>query len=259
MTDSLNVNPKMIKWARENAGYALNQLPETLKDAEKWENGEKTPSWEDLRNLAKKYKRPSFFFFLKEAPQDEEGFIDFRFDEKMGKFTPQLRLEIINAKHRRNDYIQLLDDIGIPMPNFSNYVIYEKDFKKLSAHIRNYLGIDSLMQKNQISNMNQLHYFFLNHLKKVCFDLGVLVLEITGVDESEFMGCSIYYDICPIILINGENHYNCRIFTLIHELVHLTQGHSAICNMNKYNAKEVFCNKVASELLMSMGILKNRY
>ena len=66
MPEALHVNPAMIKWAREDAGYSLEELPDYLKDAEKWETGEKTPSWADLRNLAKKYKRPSFFYSLLE-------------------------------------------------------------------------------------------------------------------------------------------------------------------------------------------------
>lgn len=63
MVTRVNVNPVMIKWAREDAGLTLEDLPVILKDAEKWETGELKPTWADLRNLAKKYKRPSFFLF----------------------------------------------------------------------------------------------------------------------------------------------------------------------------------------------------
>ena len=73
---------------------------------------------------------------------------------------------------------------------------------------------------------------------------------LENVPESEVSGCSLYYDVCPIILINGKNTPNRRIFTLMHELVHLTQGTSAICDVDKHNRKESFCNKVASEVLI---------
>ena len=36
----------------------------------------------------------------------------------------------------------------------------------------------------------------------------------------------------------------------MHELAHLTQGVSAICDVDKHNRKEAFCNKVAAEILM---------
>ena len=75
------------------------------------------------------------------------------------------------------------------------------------------------------------------------------------VPETEISGCSIYYDNCPIILLNGKNNYNRRIFTLMHELAHLTQGISAICDVDKHNRKEAFCNKVAAEILMPKDTL----
>ena len=34
MPEALNVNPAMIKWAREDSGFSLDELPGYLKDAE---------------------------------------------------------------------------------------------------------------------------------------------------------------------------------------------------------------------------------
>ena len=254
MATALNVNPAMIKWAREDAGYTLEELPGYLQDAEKWENGEETPSWSDLRNLAKKYKRPSFFYFLKEPPQAEDDFIEFRSDDKIEEFSPQLRLEIRKAKHRRNAYLRIYGEMGIQIPNFSKNVNDEKNPIKLAKHIRNYLNVDLELQKkwifNENGNKNYTHNSFLNHWKEICFDLGILVFETGSISENEFSGCSIYYEYCPIIILNGKNYPNRRIFTLMHELAHLTQGISAICDVDKHNKREAFCNKVAAEILI---------
>lgn len=254
MPEALHVNPAMIRWAREDAGFSLDELPGTLKNAEKWETGEEKPTWADLRNLAKKYKRPSFFYFLDEPPKDEDDFIEFRSDEKIEEFSSSLRLEIRKAKSRRNAYIKIHDDMGIPIPNFSKHVFHEENPMKLAKYIRNYLNVDFETQKEWIYNENgkrdSTHNSFLNHWKEICFELGILVFEIYGVDESELSGCSLYYDYCPIILLNGKNYYNRRIFTLMHELAHLIQGDSAICDVDKHNQKEAFCNKVAAEILM---------
>lgn len=98
----------------------------------------------------------------------------------------------------------------------------------------------------------------MNHWKEICFDLGILVFEMENVPESEVSGCSIYYDVCPIILLNGKNTPNRRIFTLMHELAHLTQGVSAICDVDKHNIKETFCNKVATEVLIPTDTLDKK-
>lgn len=259
MATALNVNPAMIKWAREDAGYTLDELPGYLKNAEKWENGDITPSWNDLRNLAKKYKRPSFFYFLKEPPKEEDDFIEFRSDEKIEEFSPALRLEIRKAKHRRNAFIKIYEDIGVPIYNFKENVSDEQNPIKLAKHIRNYLNIDFENQQEWLikdnGNKDYSHNNFLDNWKEICFDLGILVFELDKVPENEISGCSIYYDFCPIILLNGKNTPNRRIFTLMHELVHLTQSTSAICDVDKYNEKEAFCNKVAAEILIPSNTL----
>ena len=43
----------------------------------------------------------------------------------------------------------------------------------------------------------------------------------------------------------------------MHELAHLIQGTSAICDVDKHNKKETFCNNVAAEILMPHDTFKN--
>ena len=255
MSEVLNVNPSMIKWAREDAGFSLDELPGYLKDAEKWESGEKIPTWTDLRNMAEKYKRPSFFYFLKKPPIDNDDFIDFRLDKK--EFSPELRLEIRKAKSRRNAYLRIHEDMGIPVPDFSKHICFEKNPVKLGRYIRKYLNTDFETQQKWMLNDNGNHKSFLDHWKEVCFDLGILVFETKEVSQSEISGCSLYYEYCPVILLNAKYYPNRKIFTLMHELAHLIQKTSAVCDVDKHNKKEAFCNKVASEILMPQDTFKN--
>ena len=49
-----------------------------------------------------------------------------------------------------------------------------------------------------------------------------------------------------------------RIFSLFHELTHLILGESAICDVDKNNAKEWLCNSVAAQFLVPQeDLLKN--
>lgn len=261
MAAKVNANPIMIKWAREDAGFTLDELPKSLSKAEKWETGEEKPTWNDLRNLAKKYKRPSFFYFLSQPPEEEEDLIEFRSDEKIEEYSPALKLEIRKAKSRRNAYIKINEDMGIRIPNFSQHISKEKNYLKLGKYIRNLLNVSFETQKKWIFNRNgnrdSTHNCFLNHWKEILFDMGILVFEVKDVHENEMSGCSLYYNNCPIILLNGKNHYNRRIFTLMHELAHLVQGQSTICDVDKHNIKESFCNKVAAEILIPKETLKD--
>lgn len=149
--------------------------------------------------------------------------------------------------------------MGINHPNFSNFVSNNKNPIELAQHIRNILNVPFDDQKkwilNDKANRDYSHNNFLNHWKEIFSDLGILVFETEKVSEDEISGCSLYYDNYPIILLNGKNTPNRRIFTLIHELTHLIQGKSAICDVDKHNKKEAFCNKVAAEVLVPQDTL----
>ena len=69
------INKDMMYWARKYAGYVNgyeNELPKDIKEKyEAWESGEKFPTWIQLRNVSKKYKVPTAFFFMKNPPKYE--------------------------------------------------------------------------------------------------------------------------------------------------------------------------------------------
>lgn len=90
--------------------------------------------------------------------------------------------------------------------------------------------------------------------------MGVLIFETYDVDIEEMRGLSIYHDIVPIILLNGKDSVNGRIFSLFHELTHLLLGESAICGDDLERDIEVFCNAVSGEFLVpAKDLTKNLY
>ena len=62
------INPEMMVWAREYAGFTGEYeelLPAYIKKHyELWESGKKYPTWNQLRNVSKKYNVPTAFFFM---------------------------------------------------------------------------------------------------------------------------------------------------------------------------------------------------
>jgi Zn-dependent peptidase ImmA (M78 family) len=268
MVNRVNANPDMIKWARENAGFKIEDLPKTLHNVPLWENGDLKPTWNDLRNLAKKYKRPSIFYLRSEPPKVENNdIIEFRSDDHVKDFSPQLTLEINKAKFRRNAYINLHNEMNIKLNNFSKNIISEevdyndKYIKHFAKVLRNLLNISIEKQSEWIYKPNEtkdyLHTNFLYEWKELISDLGVLIFETEEVPEEEMSGLCLYYNICPIILLNGKNKPNRRIFTLIHELIHLMTGKSTICDVDIDNKKEYLCNRISAEFLIPTESLEN--
>ncbi len=72
---------------------------------------------------------------------------------------------------------------------------------------------------------------------------------------------SIAYESFPIIALNRKDEPSARLFTLLHELVHILSRTSGICNdMSQDKAQlsqiELFCNKIAGLILVPTMQLK---
>jgi Zn-dependent peptidase ImmA (M78 family) len=258
------VNRDMLIWAREDAGYEIEDLPDYLEKVSKWESGEDKPTWKELRKLANKYKRPSVFFLLSHPPkEEEEDFKDYRrssyyfLDE-----SPELKLEIRKAKYRRNAVINIQKEMGFVTPSFSRYKFESNDHVVFAKKMRETLGVDIETQKSWIFKISDgkkgyNHARFLDEWKEIVTELGVLIFETEKVEKTEINGLALYKSEYPIILLNGKDSHNRRIFTLFHELTHLMMGESAKCILDKDIKKEAFCNKVAAEFLAPLEFFAN--
>jgi Zn-dependent peptidase ImmA (M78 family) len=150
--------------------------------------------------------------------------------------------------------MDLLETMHLEKKFFKEYKFNSKDPIEFASKIREIIGIDLKEQKKWLwderGNKDFQHYRFLNECKETLNKLGILVFESERVSLEEMKGLTLYYDEYPIIVLNGSDFVNSRIFSLFHELVHLMLGESAICDLEEDNKKEVFCNAVAGEFLV---------
>lgn len=264
------INSKMMFWARQYAGYVNGyekDLPKSIRDKYKsWEAGETYPTWVQLRNVSKKYKVPTAFFFMKNPPAYNQlpklmNYRKLNTESLYNNISPYLIDNIHTSQNRRNIYMDLSDDLN---ENIAPFNVFEGDLNKyeLSSFIRETLSISLNTQKSWIRNAGGkdiYHYTFLNNWKEVLTEkMGVLIFETYDVNIEEMRGLSIYHENVPIILLNGKDSVNGRIFSLFHELTHLLMGESAICGDDLTRNTEIFCNAVSGEFLVpSKDIINN--
>ena len=257
MVSRAKINPEMMKWAREYAGFRNGyekRLPKDIKEKiEYWETGKKYPTWNQLRAVSKKFNVPTAFFFMKKIPDFEElpDLINYRKVEKNSIYvspSPDLITNIRKSEIRREIYIDLLDELNEDISKFEVPSL-KQDNKAFAYFIRKVLDIPLSTQKSWLKDAQ--HYSFLNHWKEIINDkLGILIFETENVDIEEMRGLCILHDRIPIILLNGKDKPNGRIFTIFHELTHLLLGESAICGDDINLEIEMFCNSVAGEFLV---------
>lgn len=260
----VKINPEMLKWARLDSGYTLQTLPKKFQNNyNDWETGKKMPTWNQLCDISNQFKRPTAFFFRKTPPKTTETeLVEYRRKNLTNRTrTPQLNIALRQFINKRENYCELLDDMNYPKINFSKYTKTGGNVEETANHIRNILNISIDTQKEWIygnkHHRDNQHYNFLNKWKEEINKLGVLIFEVSRVSLDEMRALCIYYDEYPIILLNGSDSVNGRIFSLFHELTHLIQKDKAICDTHYDNSKEYFCNEVSAEVLVPKKELLN--
>lgn len=246
------INPKILLWARESAGFRIEEAAKKAQlKSDKLiacEHGEQRLTITQLRKLSNVYKRPLAFFYLPKPPEPEidSSIQDFRrlnLDEEK-QFSPELRVEIRKAKYRREVAIEMFKELEIEIPKFNFKTTLGSSIVELGSQIRSFLEIDQQYQA-EIKN----EYEALNYWREAVEAKGVLVFQST-LSIDEMRGLSIAEFPLPIILVNRERVVKARIFTILHELTHIMLRSVGVCDLERQSKIEVFCNAVAGEVLV---------
>jgi len=138
------VNPAMLKWSRERAGFdvfsAAGKLRVEPGRLEKWEIGSERPSISQARKLAETYKRPFAAFFLESPPSEFSVLNEYRrfTISPAGAESPQLRFAIRTAALRREAFIEANEATGVDLPPFSIKATIGEDADEVGSRRHSY-------------------------------------------------------------------------------------------------------------------------
>jgi Zn-dependent peptidase ImmA (M78 family) len=218
------VKPKLLVWARETAGLSLAQTAErtrfeveTLKEWES-EDYDATPSIAQLRKLGEAYKRPIAVFFLAEPPQGFAAHREFRRLAGIvrGKESPELLAALRWAVFRREAAMELHRLMGEAPHRILAAFHPSMDVEEAGHHIRELLGVTWRAQTEWANA-----YQALNAWRAVMEAKGVLVFQTSRLEMQEMRGTCIPDQPLPVILLNSKDAPHGRIFSLLHEFVHI--------------------------------------
>lgn len=272
MTDSIPVNPDVLRWARESLRLSQEEVAQRMKkkvsDIDAWERGEASPTYIQLERLAYDiYKRPIALFFFPDVPDEEAVEQSFRtLPEQVLELMPSRILYLL----RRARVFQLnLAELYDGLNPASRQLLRDLDFAPsvvvadMAVQVRAYLGIDLAEQQSWDDADDALKRW-----RTALEDHGVFVFKDSfnppgkkKVDsvESAFSGFCLYDTDFPVIYVNNNKAKNRQIFTMFHELAHLlmhtggvdTRQDDYIEYLTGDNRRiEVLCNQFAAEFLV---------
>ncbi len=256
------INPALLIWARTTAGYELSGAAEALdinrEKLEAWEEGEDQPSIPQLRKLAELYKRPLAVLYLPEPPQAFQPMQDFRRLPDVGprRFSPGLTLDIRSAQQRRLLALEMLEEVGEKPPVFELRTSLNEDVENVARQIRDRFKITYQLQVRWREPRIAFHAW-----RDKIEQFGVLVFQANRVEPDEASGFAYWAETLPVIVVNRKDVFARRVFSLIHELVHLMLHQSGVSDLDVDAARpahdeivEIFCNAVAAAAFMPKDI-----
>ncbi|HHJ1159583.1 MULTISPECIES: XRE family transcriptional regulator [Proteus] len=259
-------NPKMLKWAREQAGLNLHEAAKKLglKSARfspeevlmMFELGEKVPTQNQLGNFAKVYHRPLISFYLEKPPVIANKGDDFRTlynaPDPLENATVNTLIRDVHVRQKIVKEALIDSDSAISLP-FIGTLKNDTTVSEAASFVIDTFKIDISTYRKQ----KDAHSAF-NFLRNAIEDNGIFVLLIgnlgshhSNISVNYFRGFALSDPIAPFIVINDNDSKYAWCFTLLHELVHLLIGNTGISNASIDNLVEKYCNDIASQVLIS--------
>lgn len=251
------INGEILKWLREQTPLSLFDVSEILSinqsDLMLWEDKQYLPSITQARKLAKLYKVPLASLYLSEVPKISlVRYVDRRTQTTdIPKITASLWDKLYEMVSYRHAAIELLDNEDFYFNTLG--IDINANETDLSLQIRKWLGIKTPI------NISAFKGSSFNYFKSFFEAKNILVFRFSSIPVEEVRGISLHYNVLPFIGVNNNDSDAAKTFTLFHELTHILKRNSSMCSVEEFDSdtkEELYCNRVAAEVLMPKAILK---
>jgi len=253
---------KITIYNENNLSSLKKQYPDkwgkiAYKNKEEWLTKKDYPTYHQLVEIAKTFNIPFGYLFLDKLPEKKLPIPHFRTKNNIHHFSDELYDTVMFVKKQQEWIREILIDWGHEHLPFAKTFTTKDDPRVISTKIREILKLDNDWASSQIS-WNQAFNFLINRFEKA--GIYVVINGIVGnnthrkLNVEEFRGFVLFDDIAPFVFINNNDFLSAKIFTLIHELVHILIGKSASFDLRELisanDATEKFCDRCTAEFLV---------
>ena len=267
-----SINPAILIWARETAGFDLETAAEKIglktargkKAAERLaliEAGEDSPSSPLLLKMARQYHRPLLTFYMASVPQPAEIGQDFRTLPDRADASNILLGALLRDVKARQSLVRdvLEDDDDVSEVRLVGSQAGVRQPEQLAEAIIEAIGF----RRNEFRACGSAEEAF-TYLRSRVELQGVFVLLAgdcghwsTAIEVSVFRGFAIADPLAPFVVVNDQDAKAAWSFTLLHELAHLLLGAGGISGGPPEGQLEKLCNDAAAAVLLSPDELVN--
>jgi Zn-dependent peptidase ImmA (M78 family) len=256
---TVKIAPAVLDWI---LGIATSEGVDDkfLSHCYQWKNEEKSPTFAKIEDLSKKAHIPLGYFFLQYPPVEDIPLMEYRTIQSTAKTEPSRNLldtyyQMSSIQGWMRDYLikagnEKLKFVG-SCKNINNVI-------QIAASIRSITGLS----EDWYAQSTDIKASF--NILRNCFEkLSILVLQngvvaqnnFRKLDIEEFRAFTLIDDYAPLIFINNNDTPGGKLFSLLHEAVHIWLGLNSFFNdlsnvVFNISPLEILCNTVAAELLV---------
>lgn len=258
-TVTVPVHARVIDWIVQNI-HEDQIAPNVLDQLNAWKTGEKQPTLKQLEAMSRKTRIPFGYFLLQTPPDEDIALAEYRTVGSKKRQKPSRELiDILDQMTAIQDWMR--DDLQreqVDVLPFVGSCSLHDSVTEIAQRIRDTLALrTNWYRKGKTAEDN------FNRIRNILTQHGLLVFTGGKVGANthrplnikEFRAFTLVDAHAPLIFINTTDTANGRLFSLLHETVHVWLGKNSMFNNPEWSDEHVSlleqkCNAVTAELLV---------
>lgn len=264
------VKRDVLLWAIKESQKSINDIELKFSKINEWINGDSAPTMKQIESLANFLKIPFGYMFLATPPKTNVMKVEFRsIDNKLPDVSKNLKDTLLEMDRNQSWMSELRQELGWDkldiIKNFDIKVNDKATNVEVAKLAKKLLRLEEEWYLNHSTNEKAYNY-----LREKLEDAGILVMQngVVGFDThrklelNEFRAFMLYDDYAPLIFVNGTDSTAGKIFSLMHEFIHILYQQDDIISESsrvEIKANERKINQITSEILIPQEVIKAKW
>ncbi len=227
------INPNVLRELTQRFPESAQKARQRFNRFDKWLAGEDYPTYRQLVQLSKIFAVPFGDFFLERLPE-----ITLPFEGGTKNFQDA----VMHAQKVQNWAKEILLEFGHESLPFAGKCRNGFDEDMLIEELKSFFEkvetFDEMVQRAEEKGVFVLRSGYIKNVRR-------------ALDPEEFKGFVLYDCIAPVVFINGKTPVREKALTLVHAIVHILMGESAVFD---WEGKDKVCFKAAVKFLEGLQL-----
>ncbi len=227
------ISPNVLRELTQRFPESAQKARQRFKNFDKWLEGEDYPTYNQLSQLAKIFAVPFGDFFLERLPE-----ITLPFEGGTKNFQDAVK----HAQKVQNWAKEILLEFGHESLPFAGKCKERLDEDLLIEELKGFFEkvetFDEMVERAEEKGVFVLRSGYIKNVRR-------------ALNPEEFKGFVLYDGVAPVVFINNKTPVREKALTLVHAIVHILMGESAVFD---WESKNKACFKAVVKFLEGLQL-----